>query len=578
MALALAVAWACAAPLRTAGPAGATGGGSGRARGAVACAEPVAAEAGMSVLRAGGNAVDAAVAVALALAVVHPQAGNLGGGGFALVRLGATTAALDFRETAPAAATRTMFVGPDGAPIPDGSLVGPLAAATPGSPAGLHALQRRFGRLPWPQVVTPAVVLARDGFAITARLHEVLVEERDHLARFPETAAIWLPGGEPPAPGTLLRLPDLASSLEAYAERGPDALTRGPIAAAIESVARAHGGVLTAADLAAYRPTWREPLAARVFGWEFVSMPLPSSGGIIMAQAMGILATRGWDRLPPGGVDRAHLLVESLRRAFADRYLLGDPSRTLATATDLLAPAWIARRADTIDMAHATPSAEVAPWSAGGSSSRAPERDEPGETTHLSVADGEGGFVALTTTLNGWFGCSLSVPGAGFFLNNEMDDFTTVPDRPNLFDLRQGEANEVQPLARPLSSMSPTIAWRGDETIVLGSRGGSRIPTATLQVLLAMMVDGAPAQEAVDRPRVHHQWRPDQVRVEPEMDARLRSGLERRGHALVEFTPIGEVHVVHVRGAAIEAAADRRGPGGAVTGDTAPAPRAAPQR
>jgi len=551
---------ACAERPRPAAPAAASGAG----RGAVASAEPVATDAGLAILRAGGNAADAAIAVALALAVVQPQAGNLGGGGFAVARIGGISAALDFRETAPMAAHRTMFVGPEGRPLADGSLLGPLAAGTPGSPAGLHALHRRFGRLPWRRVVEPAIRLARDGFVVTGRLHGALVEERDHLARFPESAAVWLPGGQPLAAGTRLRLPDLAATLEAYAEGGPDAVTGGAIAAAIEITVRRHGGVLSAADLAAYRPVWRGPLRARAFGWEIASMPLPSSGGIILAQTLGILEARGWDRLAPEGVERAHLMIEAWRRAFADRYLLGDPGHSRAGPAELLDPRWIARRAASIDPERATRSEAVAPWPDGGGPEPGRGRRAADETTHTSIADGEGGFVALTTTLNGWFGCALYVPGAGFFLNNEMDDFTTIPDRPNLFGLIQGEANEVRALARPLSSMAPTIAWRGDETIVLGSPGGSRIPTATMQVLLAMIIDGAAAQAAIDRPRLHHQWRPDETRCEKAAPAGLRAGLEGRGHRLVEAAgSIGEVHVVRARGAALEAAADPRGPGGA---------------
>jgi len=549
---------------------GAGGAPYGAGRGAVASAEPLATEAGRGILSAGGNAADAAVAVALALAVVQPQAGNLGGGGFAIVRMAGDTAALDFRETAPAAAHRRMFMGPQGEPIPEGSLLGPLAAGTPGSPAGLHALQRRFGRLPWRRVVEPAIGLARDGFVVSSRLHDAIVEERDHLARFPETAALWLPDGAPLAAGTRLRLPDLAATLAAYAEDGPDALTSGAVAAAIETAVRRNGGLLTAADLAAYRPAWRDPLRARVFGWEIASMPLPSSGGIIMAQSLMILEARGWDRLEPGGVDRAHFLIEAWRRAFADRYLLGDPAYSRAGPFELLDPKWIAGRAASIDALHATPSDAVSPFPLDTGRPSIPARPEPGETTHLSIADGEGGFVALTTTLNGWFGCALWIPGAGFFLNNEMDDFTTIPDRPNYFGLIQGEANEVRALARPLSSMAPTIAWRGDETIVLGSPGGSRIPTATMQVLLAMIIDGAGPQAAIDRPRLHNQWRPDETRYERgALTSAMLAALEGRGHRLVESTGgIGEVHVVRVRGAVLEAAADGRGPGaaGIVTG------------
>ena len=531
------------------------------AGGAVASAEPEATEAGLSVLRAGGNAADAAVATALALAVVMPNAGNLGGGGFALVRTPEGIAALDFRETAPSAARPDMFLAPDGRPRPEASLVGPLAAAVPGSPRGLYDLHRRYGRLPWRRVVEPAIALARGGFAVTERLHRALEEEKEDLARFPATAAVWLPHGQPLPTGARLRLPALATTLAAYAESGPEALTEGPVADAIASASRTGGGVLTAADLAAYRPVWREPLRFAAFGWEIASMPLPSSGGIIEGETLLMLEALRWPSLPRGGVERTHLLVESWRRAFADRYLLGDPSTTRAEPGPLLSPDWIARRAGGIDPARATPSKEIRPWP-----DAPPAEGRSGETTHLSVVDREGDAVSLTTTLNGWFGCYVYVPEAGFFLNNEMDDFATVPDQPNLFELIQGQANAVRAGARMLSSMSPTIAWRGRETLVLGSRGGSRIPTATLQVLLDLIVDGDPLETAVNRPRLHHQWMPDEVRYETgAIDEALRRELEARGHRLKEVTwPVGEVDAAQVgKDGALAAAADARGPGGA---------------
>ncbi|HEU4400482.1 MAG TPA: gamma-glutamyltransferase [Candidatus Polarisedimenticolia bacterium] len=527
--------------------------------GAVASAEPAATEAGLEILKAGGDAVDAAVAVALALAVVHPQAGNLGGGGFAVVKTGDEVSTLDFRETAPAAARRDMYLDRDGKKIADASWVGPLAAAVPGSPDGLFELHRRFGRLPWSRVVVPALRLAQDGFDVTPRLRAALDEERDSLARYPESAAVWLVGGKPPEPGTHLRLPDLAATLAAYGAKGPEAINRGTVAAAIVSASRSHGGVLTAGDLASYHPVWREPLRFRVFGWEVAAMRLPSSGGLILAESAGLLERLGWERLPRFGVERAHLMIESWRRAYADRFLLGDPSTTHADAPDLLSSAWLDTRAAGIDRARATPSAAVEPRPV-------PAAAESAETTHLSIIDDRGDLVALTTTLNGWFGCYLNVPGAGFFLNNEMDDFTTAPGLPNAFGLIQGEANAVAPGKRMLSSMSPTIAWRGGEEIALGSPGGSRIPTATLQVLLDLTVDGEALLEAVTRPRLHHQWLPDQVVVEegalaPEAAAEL----ERRGHRLRGADwRIGEVDVVRRRpDGALEAAADPRGPGGA---------------
>src|SRR5436305_13013383 len=498
--------------------------------GAVAAADPIAVEVGLAALRDGGNAVDAAVAPALALAVVYPEAGNLGGGGFAVVRMGGDLAALDFREVGPARARHDMYLDPQGKPVKDASLVGPLAAGVPGSPAGVYAVHQRFGRLPWRRVVAPARRLAAEGFAVGGHLHRLLSSEetRKLLSRFPERAKVWLPDGAPPAPGSLLRLPDLAATLDRYAEQGPRGITTGPVAAAVEKASTAHGGVLTAADLAAYKPEWRKPLTFDAFGWQLASMPLPSSGGVILGQTLGMLERLGWARLPRFGADRDHLLTETFRRAFADRFLLGDPATTQATEAQLLAPDWIARRAAQVDPRHATPSTQLKPWpDAGTAAAYRPE------TTHLSVVDRDGNLVALTTTPHELFGCALWVPGAGFFLNDEMDDFAAAPGQPNLFGLVQGEANAVAPGKRMLSSMAPVIVWKGDEAYALGGRGGSRIPTNVIQVVLDLRVDGDPLQAALDRPRLHHQWLPDRLEAEPDaLSPETRAELERRGPAI----------------------------------------------
>lgn len=544
---------AAAPPVGAAHPEAARGTG-----GAVSSAAPAATAAGIEVLAAGGNAADAAVAVALALAVVHPTAGNLGGGGFAVARFGSEVATLDFRETAPAGATPDMFLDSRGEPRPDASLIGPLAAGVPGSPAGLEELHARYGRLEWSAVVAPAVKLARGGFVVTRRLERSLIRESELLMRFPETAAVWLPNGKPPAAGVVMRLPELAATLDAYASRGASAITEGPVAAAIELAARRHGGVLRAADLSAYRPVWRLPVRFSAFGWEVASVPLPSSGGIILGETCGMLERLRWSERPRFGVERAHLLAEVWRRAYADRYLLGDPRTSLASARQLLDPAWLDRRAAEIKPSRATPSDRVRSWS----------RDavpESPETTHLSVVDGDGNAVSMTTTLNGGFGCGLLVPGAGFLLNNEMDDFATAPGRPNLYGLVQGEANAVAAGKRMLSSMTPTIAWRGPEIIALGSPGGSRIPTATAQVLLNLIVDGDELQAAVNRPRIHHQWMPDAVFAEPEALApETRRALEGRGHEVEIAGELGEVSAVRATaGGELSAAQDPRGPGAA---------------
>jgi gamma-glutamyltranspeptidase/glutathione hydrolase len=529
--------------------------------GAVAAADPLAVAAGLEILRAGGNAVDAGVATALALAVVYPEAGNLGGGGFAVVRMEGDLATLDFREIGPARARKDMYLDAQGKPVENASIVGPLSAGVPGSPAGYHELHRRFGRLPWTRVVAPARRLASEGFHVSRYLHDLLGQEaiRKLFLRFPESARVWLPNGEPPAVGSVLRLPDLAATLGRYAEQGPRGITSGPVAAAVEKTSNAYGGVLTAADLAAYRPEWRQPLTLEAFGWKLATMRLPSSGGVILGQTLGILERLGWAGLPRFGADRDHLLIEALRQSFADRFVLGDPATTQATEAQLLAPDWIARRAAEIDPRHATPSARVKPWPGAGTAAPAGGT----ETTHLSVVDRDGNLVALTTTLNNLFGCGLWVPGAGFFLNDEMDDFATAPGRPNLFGLIQGEANAVAPGKRMLSSMTPVILWKGKEAYALGGRGGSRIPTNVIEVLLDLLVDGDPLQTALDRPRLHHQWLPDRLEAEPDaLTPETRAELERRGHTVLIESYTAKIHAVHLLAdGRMEAASDPRGSG-----------------
>ncbi len=528
--------------------------------GAVVSSEEDSTRVGLEVLAAGGNAVDAAVATALALAVVHPEAGNLGGGGFALVRVDGELAALDFRETAPAAADARMFLDADGMPVPGASEIGPLAAGVPGSPFGLFELHRRFGRLPWARLAEGAIALARDGFEISSRTARTLADKRDLLARFPETAAVWLPGGRPRTWGERLRQPALAATLERFAAEGPAAFRSGPVAAAVEAASRRHGGRLTATDLADYRPVWREPLRFERFGWQFATMPLPSSGGLLLGETLGLIERAGWPRLPVGGVERAQLLAEAWRRAWADRFLLADPATTLATPTELLDDTRLDRLAALLPRDRAADSAATIP---GAEIAAAVETPEPTETTHVSVIDGDGNLVALTTTLNDLYGCGLWVPEAGFFLNDEMDDFTTAPGRPNDYGIVQGEANAVAPGKRMLSSMSPTLAWRGEEALAIGGRGGGRIPTALVQVLLNLF-EGDDARAAVARPRLHHQWLPDRLEHEPgALDAAGLAELERRGHRIEQTPPasVPKVNLVRLRpDGRLEAGADPRGP------------------
>ena len=531
----------------------------------MAAGERAATEAGLEILQAGGNAVDAAVATALALAVVQPDAGNLGGGGFAVVKVGKELASLDFRETAPTAARRDMYLDSDGRPDDAASREGPLAAGVPGTPTGLYVLHQRFGSIPWREVVDPARRLADDGFVVSRRLQLSVADSRKRLERYPETAAVWLPGGEPPQAGSRMRLPALAATLESYAEHGPTALTTGAAAEAIERVSRKYGGILRSSDITDYRPVWRQPLTFEAFGWRFVSMDLPASGGVIVAQALALLESLDWKSHPRFGAARAHLLAEVLRRSFADRYLLGDPTTTLADSKTLLDPDWLASRRSTIRDQRATPSADVV-------RSPQPTLQESSDTTHLSVADAYGNVVALTTTLNDAYGCGLLVPEVGFLLNNQMDDFATAPGHPNMYGLVQGEANAVGPGKRMLSSMAPILGLRGSASVVLGARGGGRIPTAVLQVLLNLLVDDDGLQTAIDRPRLHHQWLPDRLRAEADaLSPETRNKLEAWGHQIEVWDRTAKVHAVRrLDDGQYEAAADPRGPGVAGVVDPLP--------
>lgn len=526
-------------------------------RGMVVSAAPEASSAGAEVLAAGGNAMDAAIATALALAVVYPQAGNLAGGGFLVARSpDGTVQALDFRETAPARSTRDMFLGSDGRPVPKASTATSLAVATPGSVRGYAEAHRRLGRLPWARVVAPAERLAREGFLVPAGFSADLAESRELLTRWEETRRLFFPDGKPLAAGALLRQPDLAATLARVGNEGPEAFHRGDVAARIVSFVKAHGGVLSEEDLSGYSPVWRVPDEIRFGRLVVHTMPLPSSAGQVLRSVLAQLeAARG----PGGGLDADsyHLLLEAERRAFADRNRwLGDGDCTVVPLGVILEPARLAALGASIDPARATPSASVGaflPRDAG----------EAEETTHLSVATPDGAAVSLTTTLNGSFGNGAIVPGLGVLLNNEMDDFAIAPGVPNLYGLVQGSVNEVRPGARPLSSMSPAIVEEnGRPLLVVGSPGGSTIPTTVLQVLLRA-TGGESLGAAVAAPRLHHQHTPDVVFVEKAgASEALRESLRARGHFLKEREPIGQVHaIVFSRDGQLTGAADPRGHG-----------------
>ena len=503
----------------------------------VVSAAPEASRAGAEVLAAGGNAMDAAIAAALALAVVYPQAGNLAGGGFLVARTpDGAVYALDFRETAPARARRDMFLGPGGRPVPKASTGSALAVAVPGSVRGYAEAHRRLGKLPWEKVVAPAVLLARNGFRVPGGLARELRLERGVLTRWEETRRVFLPGGEPLAPGTLLRQPELARTLERIARDGPEAFHWGEVAARIAAFVRANGGVLSEEDLAGYAPAWRAPDEIRSGSFAVHTMPLPSSAGLVLRSVLAQLEIVRGIEPTPLDAEGYHHLLEAERRAYADRNRwLGDSDCVAVPLAALLAPSRLAALGASIDPARATPSVAV-----DGATAR--EREE---TTHLSAATPDGFAVSLTTTLNGSFGNGALVPGVGVLLNNEMDDFAVAPGVPNLYGLVEGSSNEVRAGGRPLSSMAPTIVERdGRPILVVGSPGGSTIPTTVLQVLLRTLA-GTDLAGAVAAPRLHHQHTPDVVFFERGgAPAPLLEALRGRGHVLRERDPIGKVHAI----------------------------------
>ncbi len=518
---------------------------------------PIASAVGVDVLRRGGNAIDAAVAVAFALAVVHPQAGNLGGGGFLVYRAADGRAyALDYRETAPAAATRNMYLDAAGN-MTDRSLTGALASGVPGSVAGLAEMHRRFGRLPWKDDVAPAIALARDGFVVDTPRAESFAgrDGEPRLRLFPTSVAAFLPGGRPPAAGDTLRQPDLVRTLELIADSGAGAFYEGAIADQIVAQMRASGGIITRADLAAYRARWRAPIEDTYRGWRVISMPPPSSGGVVLAEILNVL--EGYRPLPAfGTAPLLHLEIEAMRRAFTDRNrFLGDPDYVSMPIARLLSKAYAAQLRAAILPDRATPSSAMPPIVEGR------------ETTHYSIVDQEGNAATVTTTLNNSFGSALVVGGAGFLLNDEMDDFAAKPGAPNMFGLVQGEANAIAPGKRMLSAMTPTVVLdpQGRLALVVGSPGGPTIITAVLQVISNILDHGMTLAQAVAAPRIHHQALPDSIQWEPGGVAPdARQALEAMGYAFRQRPGyLADVNAVLVTPTGLQGVADPRRGGGA---------------
>ena len=500
------------------------------AHGLVVSDSPLASRVGADVLRGGGTAVDAAVATAFALAVTLPSAGNIGGGGFAVVSVNGQAAALDFRETAPAAATRNMYLDAQEA-VTDRSVTGHLAAGVPGSVAGLWALHKKFGTKPWADLVNPAIVLAAQGFSVDADFSSSIADEAMRLSKFPASAALFLPAGANPPQGSRWSNPDLAQVLTRIAAGGRDGFYTGQTAALIVAEMKRGGGVITAEDLERYEPKWREPVAFTYRGRRAVSMPPPSSGGVTLAMIAQQLEAYDLHNLGWHSATAIHLQAEAMRRAFAVRNdILGDPDFVTLDLGRLSSKAFARELQSSISLDHATPSSQVS-----GKSGIA--HDGP-HTTHFSVVDAAGNAVALTTTINSGFGSAATVTGAGFLLNNEMDDFAAKPGAPNQYGLVQGEANAIAPGKRMLSAMTPTIVFDtdGKPAIVTGASGGPFIITTTWEIISNIIDYGMPASGAMSAPRFHHQHLPDELALEQDgFDQSLQQALTTLGHRLTFF-------------------------------------------
>ena len=529
-------------------------------QGAVVSAEPRATAVGLAVLKAGGNAVDAAVAVALALAVTHPQAGNLGGGGFMLVHMAdGRSAALDFREIAPGKAHRDMYLRKDGSVHPEKSLWGALAGGVPGSPAGLLEAHRKFGSKPFAELVKPAIELAATGFPVDHFLAGSLRNKHRILGRFPSTRAVFYKGDRPLRQGELLVQKDLAATLRRLAAGGFDGFYKGETAKRFAAHQKVTGGWITEADLAAYRPVWREPLKGTYRGRTVLSMPPVSSGGVALLQMLNIL--EGFDLRGAGfgSSQTVHWMAEAMKRAYADRARwLGDPAFFKVPIAGLIAKDYADKLRGSIRADRVTKVGHGVPKGA----------KESGDTTHFSVVDPAGNAVSCTTTINSTFGSGLVVAGTGFLLNNEMDDFSAKPGVPNQFGLVGGEANAIAPGKRMLSSMTPTLVLKdGKVALVLGSPGGGRIINTVLQVLLNVVDHRLPLEHAVRAPRVHHQWKPDHLFYErPGLGADVRKALAARGHGFARRPmSIGRCQAIRVRPDGVRVAvADPRSGGAAM--------------
>lgn len=517
---------------------------------AVSSAHPLASEAGAQVMRQGGNAVDAAIAVQLALAVVYPAAGNLGGGGFMVAHLAdGRTVAIDYREMAPGRAHRDMYLDSAGNPVVRRSLDGHLAAGVPGTVAGLVASQA-YGKLPLAKLAAPAIALAEKGFAITEHEADGLNRLREHFVRLNTRPVAFLKDAPWKAGDTLVQK-DLANTLRRLAKKGAKGFYAGETARLVAEEMRRGGGIITEADMAAYKAVTRKPVAFTFRGHTVISMPLPSSGGIGLQQMLGMADALRLDEYPFHSPEAVQRMIEAERRAYADRAeYLGDPDFVKVPLTRLTDKTYLQQRIADFTPGQPTPSTGV---KAGGPF-------ESTETTHLSVVDAQGNAVAVTTTLNGSYGSKVVVGGAGFLLNNEMDDFSVKPGAPNMYGLIGTEANAIAPRKRMLSSMTPTIVLKdGKPYLVTGTPGGSTIITSMFQTVVNDLVFGLDAQTNVNAPKFHHQWWPEEVRIEKQFPDSTRVALEKMGYTLKVGSPWSRTELIRIANGKIEAVGDWRG-------------------
>ena len=533
--------------------------------GMVVAQEKTAARIGTDILKRGGNAVDAAVATGFAMAVTYPRAGNIGGGGFMVIHSAERheDIAIDYRETAPAATTTTIFLGSDGKPDNAKSRDSALGIGVPGTPAGLALALEKYGsgKFTLAELIQPAIDLARNGVVVADDGADTLPDWHRRLARWPSSAKIFSRSeGTSLREGDTLVQTDLAATLEAIAKQGPRGFYEGPVAEKLAHAIGDAGGIMTTDDLKAYQPVIRTPVRGTYRGYDLVSMPLPSSGGVVLVETLNILEGFPLERMKQGSADSLHVLIEAMKRAYADRaHYLGDPAFVSAPVATLVTKDYAAKQRASIDLDHATPWADAV--------SAAPPR-EGSNTTHFSVVDGFGNAVSNTYTLNFSYGVGLVAEGTGVLLNNELDDFTAAPGAANAYGLVGFDANLPGPGKRPLSSMSPTIVLKdGKPVLVTGSPGGSRIISTVLQVIVNVLDYHMDVAAAVAAPRLHHQWLPDEVRIERGFAEATLDALKAKGHHIVE--PMGQTSAnsIEVTPAGLLGAPDPRTRGAEASGE-----------